>query len=350
MKSTITTTDSKGNVLEFGKFTGTTTVGHATLTATGYADGYVAQFNPAGEMLWCRQISNAKNYSIENTAIKTDADGNVYILGRGPKSGTIIGGMPYTYAASSFQGLIAKLDADGNWLWVKVIPGTQYNMPKAMDIDGSGDIYVVGAVQYALNAQTLGKGQSDAYVMKFDTDGNVLWTATGGGALQENFNSVALDADCGLFVVGAQTSKTATYGKLTAARYMPVPIGNVQNSVIAHLNCATGDYDWVKVIPCTNTNAGVAVVTDADGVAYVAGYYSQYKQTSVEFGSHSITFTGGLDTYLAAIDIDGDWQWAVGYGSAGADIVSGLTLEDGILHVTGSGSSAAEYTTDGEPV
>src|SRR5205814_9915692 len=108
---------------------------------------------------------------------------------------------------------VRKYDADGNELWTRQFgaPSVQYGGGAAVAsvaVDASG-VYVVGGTTGILPGQSVAGpilGFADAFVRKYDANGNELWTHQFGGVdnLNDFATSVAVDAS-GVYVAGSVT-------------------------------------------------------------------------------------------------------------------------------------------------
>src|SRR5207249_303356 len=98
-----------------------------------------------------------------------DADGSVYLAGH------VGGALPGQTNAGLQDAFALKFDAAGNLLWARQF-GTVFDLDDAtgVAVDGSG-VYVVGFIFGALPGQS-NTGSRDAFVRKYDVDGNELWT------------------------------------------------------------------------------------------------------------------------------------------------------------------------------
>ena len=126
---------------------------------------WVIKFDGNGHQLWSRQPGPAFRDSAAGVA--TDRDGNVYVVGStfsslgGPNKG-------------GFDGWVIKFDGDGRRLWSRQ-PGTsERDSAVGVATDRDGNVYVVGSTNGALGGTN--KGSLDGWVIKFDGDGNRLWT------------------------------------------------------------------------------------------------------------------------------------------------------------------------------
>src|SRR5690606_29468006 len=99
--------------------------------------------------------------------VAIDGSGNVFIVG-------------YTQgdlAASNTAGdaaFIRKYDPNGTEVWTKQVGTSTGTRAFAVAADGSGNSYVAGFTAGVLDGSNA--GAVDAFVSKYDTDGEVTWT------------------------------------------------------------------------------------------------------------------------------------------------------------------------------
>lgn len=159
------------------------------VTTAAYGFGLL-KFNSSGTLLWQRQL-DAAGTEIGN-GITVDSSGNVYICGATTSEG-----------AGSYDLIIAKYDTYGNILWQRVFGGAniEYGFP-AVVTDTSNNVYVCGYTT------SQGAGGYDMLLIKYDTDGNLLWQRAYGTTQYEYANCVRVGPSgnvyiCGKFVVGS---------------------------------------------------------------------------------------------------------------------------------------------------
>jgi hypothetical protein len=93
-----------------------------------------------------------------------------------------------------------KYDANGNELWVAKYDGGGEDVPAAIALDGAGNVYITG--------HSDGNGYGNDFItVKYDANGNELWVARyGGGSLplasDDNPVDIAVDAAGNAYVTG----------------------------------------------------------------------------------------------------------------------------------------------------
>ena len=122
--------------------------------------GFVRKYDPAGHLVWTRLVS-AINHTNQIWAISADASG-VYVAGN--RSDLSVG----------LAAFVTKYDAAGTELWTRLIDSTNTDVADAVCVDGNG-VYVAGRAAAPLPGQSHVSG-FDPFVRKYDLDGNEVWT------------------------------------------------------------------------------------------------------------------------------------------------------------------------------
>ena len=157
------------------------------------SDAWIAKYNADGNLLWDRQLgSNEYDYS---QAVATDSNGNVYLSGG--TNGALEGGN-----AGLNDAWVAKYDPDGNLLWTKQLVTVGNDSAEAVTTDIEGNVYLSGVTNGTLGQVNV--GDSDAWVAKYDSEGNLLWTEQFGSPERDDSLGVAVDSDDGdLYLSGS---------------------------------------------------------------------------------------------------------------------------------------------------
>ena len=148
----------------------------------GQSDAFVCKIDAAGTVLWATATGTATLSEAAN-AVYECSDGSIIIAGT-------------QVVAARNEIMVAKLNAAGGLLWMRVLQGA--NNDEAYDIIQASDgNYIVTGL-----TNSWGAGVDDAFILKFDPDGNFLWMKVFGGALTERGTSLANLADGGIIVGG----------------------------------------------------------------------------------------------------------------------------------------------------
>jgi len=187
-------TDSSGNVYVAG-YTNGSLPGNSNL---GYSnDAYVAKYDSSGNQLWVKQFGTSSDDSADG--ISTDNSGNIYV------TGTTLGRLPGNSSAGYQDTFVAKYDASGNQLWVKQFGSYDYDYAKGISTDSSGNVYVTGFTPGNLPGNSNlgnGNGSSDAFVVKYDANGNRLWVKQFGTSYHDHGNGISTDSNGNAYVAG----------------------------------------------------------------------------------------------------------------------------------------------------
>lgn len=142
--------DDSENVFLTGTFQGTADFdpdasGLFNLSAIGGTDIYITKLNSSGNFIWAKAIGGT-SYVTSND-ITLDASANIYTTGY--FSGTIDfdPNSLTTYLETSVGAddiFISKLDSSGNFVWTKVMGGSDYDYGSSVVINASGNAYLLG--------------------------------------------------------------------------------------------------------------------------------------------------------------------------------------------------------------
>ncbi|MGE0638026.1 MAG: gliding motility-associated C-terminal domain-containing protein [Bacteroidia bacterium] len=228
-----------------------------------------------------------------------------------------------------------------NWLWKA---GSQGN-DAATDVakDASGNIYTTG---YFSSLATFGNnvfntnGQSDVFIMKSTSGGNLLWAKKAGGPLQDKAFSIATDAAGNSYITGTFTGISNFEGTIITA------VSSSQDIFIAKYD-TQGNLLWVKTAGGSETDISSGITVDGSGNAYITG---QFKGTAT-FDNQVLTSTpdtAGVPTYdifIAKYSATGSLSW-IKQGAAQYDD-RGLSISadgNGFIYATGEFSDTLNFT------
>jgi hypothetical protein len=193
--------DTFGNVYVFGSTATTsnfsTPGAHQLNYGGGGSDGFFAKFSSNGTRLY----SSYYGGSGDETILGSTFDGtSIYFCGRTNSAGNIstAGSYQVNYLGSSGSnnGMLVKLDTNGNRLW-----GTYYGdygtTIEKCSADDFGHVYFTGNTSASIGIATTGTfqpspgGNSDAFLVKFTNGGQRVWGTYIGGSESETSGGCA---------------------------------------------------------------------------------------------------------------------------------------------------------------
>jgi hypothetical protein len=193
--------DAGGNIHVTGLFNGTADFdpgpGTVNLTPAGGSDIYVVKLDTAGNLVWARQFGGPAPSYFDDVAygIAVDAGGNVFPVGGFKGTADFDPGTGvFNLTAVNTDAFIAKLDANGDFLWAKQLggAGSMNEIAQDVGVDAAGDPHVVGyfnaTADFDPGAGTLSlisKGGDDAFAVELAGASGALVSAVrmGGNCL-----------------------------------------------------------------------------------------------------------------------------------------------------------------------
>lgn len=198
---------------------------------------------PAVPHEWLARYDGPSNYEDYPRAIAVDTSDNIYVTGYSVGSGT------------SFDYATVKYSPDSNEaVWVARYngPGNDGDLPYAMTVDSSDNIYVTG--------RSAGSSTNDDYAtIKYSPDSNeAVWVAryNGPGSDYDYARTIAVDSNDNIYVTGRSMGSGTNYDYATI-KYSP---DSNEAVWVARYNGPGNGYDYAE-----------AIVVDRNDNIYVTG-------------------------------------------------------------------------------
>jgi len=193
-------TDNSGNIYVTGWFYETATFGSYSLTGGGL-DIFVAKMDTNGNWLW---INSAGGSSSETPSdITHDNQGNLYITGRFYGSANF-GSFSIINNDNEAKVFVSKLTDNGVWQWASQSEGT-YSVASGLCVDNLQHCIIIGMFREVMSLDSfsvISNGETDIFIAKIDSNGEWLWVKSTGA---ENFDygySVSIDEDGSTYAFG----------------------------------------------------------------------------------------------------------------------------------------------------
>jgi len=289
-------TDPDGNVLITGRFASDSiSFDDFTLLNSGVTDIFIVKLDSNGNVLWAKNptgIFYERGYDI-----CTDLMGNIYITGGFYSPEIVFGDDTLTRIGTNGDFFIAKYDSSGTALWAKNAIDALSN---SICIDSQGNVLVSGwytntSIVFE-NDTLISMGSSDIFIVKYDENGNVLWTKTAGGLNEEKCNGISCDTYDNIYITGYFRSQIAIFGNdtLTNSAYT----GYADDIFIAKYD-ASGNMIWVKSQGGIGGDQGFGIDVGPDGNLWATGfiadtyiYIAKYDSSGFNLFTDSIGNSG----------------------------------------------------------
>lgn len=289
-----------------------------------------------------RGFSSGDFDAVYGRGIATDSQGNVYVAGR--FSGTATFGnvnAPLTSTGVE-DAFLAKYNNQGELQWTLKFGGSGFDEANGVGVDASGNIYVAGRYSgpASIGPFTL-TNISAGFTAKIDpSTTNVVWVKEDG----LNWFGLAVDGGGNCHVVGQALPLQLAGSKLAG----PVALAKYNSS---------GVRQWYtnSLAPNLSTSgSGQAIALDADANVLITGIFRRV----VEFGATSLTNAAVANNnydeiFVAKFSPAGIPQWARRGGGEGNDQGLGIGVDgSGNVIVTGScdngpGGNSAQFDIGG---
>lgn len=297
--------DTADNVYIAGTFETTATLeqgaGTVDLVSNGDRDIFVAKFNKDGELTWAKSMGN--NGDDRGEGISVDVYGNCFVTGRFAGTVDIDPGLGSTQLVSNgafYDAFIAKLDANGNFVWGKSVGSSSTDNGTGIAVDYFNNVYVTGSYSDTVDfdpgvgiSEVASKGSEDIFVLKLScvpsvftlsidacdayTFNGVTYTTNNNTATDTLVNSHGCDSivtlDLSIILIDASTNANGDTIRANAFGASYQWINCLDNSIIAgateqeFMATETGDYAVVvSENGCTDTSDCVSVTVVNVGV------------------------------------------------------------------------------------
>ena len=253
-----------------------------------YYNFWLVKIDGQGNQLWT-QTYGASGDNEASSLVQT-SDG-----------GYVLAGFTNSTGAGVYSFWLVKTDSKGNMLWSKTYGGTgdseAYDMIKTND----------GGFLLAGYTTTPGIGGRQILLVKTDSNGNMIWNQTYGGAGNNMANSIIQTNDGGYAIAGS-----TDYSGAGGNDYFLVKVA------------ADGSMKWSQTYGGIGDDYAYSIVQSSDGGYALAGY--------------SYSFSNGYNNFwLVKTDSNGNTLWSQTYDGASDSEASSMiqTTDDGYA-VTGT--------------
>ncbi len=235
--------------------------------------------------------------------------------------------------------------------WATHIGGNSLDEGRSIATDRWGNIFVTGEFRgnadfdfgptdHILTAHVgMDDFYSDAFVAKYDPDGQLEWAYSFGDTLNDWGASIVTDSIGDVYIIG-HFFGAVDFDPGPDTTYLP----NIGSSFILKLS-GNGSFIWAKRFAGSLSLGGESsLAVDETGNTYITGDFTNTDDFDPGPGVYNLTSTGDHDIFILKLNKDGDFVWAKSVG--GGEWDSGLSIaldSSNNVYTTGIFRSDADF-------
>jgi hypothetical protein len=340
---TYTAKDGNGNLYLASNFSGTKTFGSGPQTASGLYDVYLTKYDANGAFVWFRKFGAASAF-LQAGGISTDPAGNIYLAGSFTNQIVINGAGVLSNGGRDI--FLFKIDPAGTTLWGKTAGGQFADEPFSISVSGS-KVFLCGLYNLAFTDGAVSiaapTGSEDAFIASYSTaNGACTGMIRCGGTTTDFANSISASSN-GIYVTGSFVG-ASTFGSfnLTSANTSGPNPSPTPDMFLIKCDSAL-NVIWAVKAGAGSNDQGNGVSQDAQGNAYVAGYF--YRTVNFGNGVTLIEANGYGDGFVVKYSASGLCQWGHKISSGVSDVAAAISTDpQGSCYVTGAFGASATIT------
>jgi len=317
----------------------------------GGLDAFISKFNGLGILQWSTYYGGA---SVFISGITSDFAGNITITGSTTSpSGIATKGAYQTSLSGSLDAFLARFNKDGQLQWASYFGGPGQNWGEAVTYDNSGNIYISGYTYSSSGIATNGayqtflEGAEDAFLAKFSDNGAIQWATYYGSGRTEGYG-VTSDSKGFVYITGATSSDS----NIATSGAFQTSFGGFEDVFLAKFN-SNGVRQWATYFGGDGDDEASSIVADAIGNVYFTGYTSSEKGIATN-GAYQTAYSNSsspspYNVFLAQFNGVGLCQYATYYGGyTGGGNAHGIAIDKSAnIYFAGGTGSSTGIATSG---
>ena len=345
----VLTTGSFQNIADFAP-------GGATfnLQAVDDKDAFVSKLDSAGSRLWAVKFGGTKDEV--GLGIHTDSADNVYTIGYFDKtidldpSGAVDEhtAVTETVGVSTKDIFIAKLSANGGYLWGVTIGAEHDDRGYSITTDGDGNVLATGNFFGTTNFDPLASAAGartspnrNTFIVKLSgADGAFRWVRYFDSNSPGNGFDITTDNANNVYTTGYFNSNTDFNSAGT-----PNIVRGLDRDIFITKHASDGSFQWVYTASSTGSDVGYAIANVGTSL-YVAGTFTgtlDFNPSGLSEGD-TLTSFGDADIFVMKLDTNANFQWVRQMGGVGRDEARDLSIDaTGRVYTTGFFNDTADF-------
>jgi hypothetical protein len=342
--------DSDDNVIISGGFSLTVDFDPSdvsnTMTAVQGLDGFVAKYDPLGQLVWSKQFGSSafdastslalddQNNSIAGIRFSGEVD-----LDPSTENQVIV------TPVGAIDAAVVKLDSDGNYTWSYLVaPDVNNEIVTALAVNSNGGI----AMGAEVNGVSSGIPMQSMLAGVLDSDGAEVWSYDFQNQGQSNVIShIAFSEDEESIYLGGRIQEDTDFDPSVNEEIIS-PL--FADPFLSKHSVADGSLDWAKYVESSSTADYCAGVHESNGIVFMAGSFDVLATFVPEDFTTQVASNGASDVFVSVYEASsGDFIEAETFGGSGGEKANDAFFggSDGLL-IVGQFSSSLGLVEGGE--
>ncbi|MBC8173387.1 MAG: T9SS type A sorting domain-containing protein [Chitinophagales bacterium] len=337
--STHCVTDINGNTYTAGYFTGDLVIGGTTISSTGGYDIFLLKFNKNGILVWAKKDGGDGDEHL--TDIAYDKKNKTIVVCGYFDGTTAFNNGAETSSHGDDDAWVAKYEIDGDFLWAKTCGGFDMDHYNALDVDKNGNVVTTGTfwsddITFAGETPILDFSNASAVVAKYSSIGVETWMNTTSGDGIASGDAIAVDQNGNIYT-GSTTNGDYLINDVT-----PVSHSSFLEDALHFVKYApNGKIKWVSYNEISYSAEVIDIAVEGNINIYGAINYEGELTLEGELFSTVLSDESAVITKIRTSDADILWSNEL-YSSNVARIYD-LQLSGTALYASGFFFDYAEY-------
>jgi gliding motility-associated-like protein len=329
--------DKNENIILTGSTRSTSniaSVGSYQQELNGSSDAFLVFFNSSGVKQWATYYGGEKDDG--GNFCKSDKQGNIYLVGTTRSESNIATANAHQKIYNDkVDCFLVKFSDSGIRIWSTYYGGEDYDIALECAVH-ENRVYITGYTNSKNNIasangfQTLNRGEEEAFLICFNSEGKRLWGTFYGDFHKERGTSCTTDSLGNVYLTGHSGS---SQNIATSGTHNPLFIDAADAFLIkfdSEGKRVWGTYygGWYNDIP-------TCCIADKDGNIIVSGYTSSKSMIATE-GVHQPEISGLMDGFIAKFNSSGQLLWGTYYGGSEYDFIFNCSTDlSGNIYIAG---------------
>lgn len=316
-----------GSVVVVGEYIGSVNdaQGNEILPLSNALDAFAIRFDPMGAIQWVQRYTGTADQKARS--VSNSSTNEIYVTGDLNGSADFGCGplIPNTASADIF---LAKLDAAGQCVWSRNWGDSSGQTAHSVAVAPNGDVVIGGWFRGSIDFGTViltSAGGADAFLARFDGQGQTLWSKRFG----DNADQFAWGVAAG---PRGEIAMTGSFDSTIGFGGGPLSSGGGTDMFLAVFE-ADGTNRWGKRFGESFEQFGMSTAIDMAGHVLMAGF----ARGDIDFGGGPHTQNNGYDATFAKYSLSGAHEWSGKKGDGNVQVAHAVAVDEKGYVVLGGG-------------